>query len=81
MSFVGSCGCTVYDLDQLFGISIKDTEVPRRIPIVKPYNCISYIFVCKPCFDRYKKDGLILYNKQEEDAWLNSEYQPPKEDE
>lgn len=33
-------------------------------------RAVLYMSLCKPCYDKYEQDGMILHDEGEENKWL-----------
>ena len=38
----------------------------------KNEKCIDFVCICRDCYTNYKSEDRVLYNKEQEDAWLRS---------
>ncbi len=58
------CGHMVDSFDEETPLSIKEIEQETGSPV------ISYGSYCKDCAEQYKKDGITLNSKEEEESYL-----------
>ena len=63
MTIILSCGHKVEDFDDEIHGAVADYARDNT-------RAISYMALCKQCYDEYEKDGMILHDEGEENKWL-----------
>lgn len=63
MTIIASCGHEVEHLSHLWNYSVGDYDRDGS-------RAVSYMSLCKECYDEHEKDGLILHDEGEENKWL-----------
>ena len=63
-ALTATCGHTLQSFDDIVHCSLTDyTREGDR--------AIAYVSYCKICYERACKEGYVLYDKGEENKWLN----------
>lgn len=60
---VASCGHEVEHISHLCECIIGDYDEENQ-------RCVYYTSVCKDCYDKYEKGGMVLHDEGEENKWL-----------
>ena len=59
-----TCGHTVKDFDNPINCSLGGYTPEGD-------RCVEYVVYCKKCYGEAIKDGIVLFDEDEENKWLN----------
>ena len=71
MSSIASCGHEIKDGDDEIVLSLKTTEISYSED--KVVAAVSIGVYCRACANKYERDGWVLHNEAEENAYLKSD--------
>lgn len=71
MSSFASCGHEIKDGDDEIMLSLKTTEISYSED--KIVAAVSFGSYCQACADEYERDGWVLHNEAEEEAYRKSD--------